>query len=324
MTVLSSTPSAEQDQSAGLLRVALIFLGIHAVMSAFSAFAFATFLSPPLPAWLNTPTNMKVYAIGYAWGGQTTVVAGALAGILHAMGKLGTRRGLTIFAVSFVVSLASELLGTYTGLPFGVYGYTSLLGYKILDLVPFNIPTSWFFMLYASLAICGRLLQAKDDSTSRWYWALIAGLVLTAWDVSMDPAMVKTQHWIWDIPDLSSTSAFSQFIGREMFYGMPLTNWMGWLLTGIIVARLMLAIVPPSVWARNVAPSKFPLVLYGVNGLLPIAICLRQDMPWAGILGFIAMALPLGLALRAGSPVAKDARTSHSGVGVRDVAMAGD
>ncbi len=307
-----------------MLRVALIFLGIHAVMSAFSAFAFATFLSPPLPAWLNTPTNMKVYAIGYAWGGQTTVVAGALAGILHAMGKLGTRRGLTIFAVSFVVSLASELLGTYTGLPFGVYGYTSLLGYKILDLVPFNIPTSWFFMLYASLAICGRLLKAKDDSTSRWYWALMAGLVLTAWDVSMDPAMVKTQHWIWDIPDLSSASAFSQFIGREMFYGMPLTNWLGWLLTGVIVARLMLAIVPPSVWARNVAPSKFPLVLYGVNGLLPIAICLRQDMPWAGVLGFIAMALPLGLALRAGSPVASDARSSRGGAGVRDVAMAGD
>jgi len=321
----SSSPALpDRDQSSTFLRIAFVCLGIHAVLSAFSAFAFTTFLSPPLPAWLLTPENMKVYAIGYAWGGQTTVVIGALAGIFHAMGKLGTRTALTIFGVSFGVSLGAELLGTATGLPFGVYSYTSLLGYKILDLVPFNIPTSWFYMLYASIAICGRLLPAKDDGASRWYWALMAGLVLTAWDVSMDPAMVKTQHWVWDIPDLSSASALSQFIGREMFYGMPLTNWLGWLVTGIIVARLMLAIVPPSAWARQVSSSRFPLVLYAVNGLLPIAICFRQNMPWAGVLGFLAMAIPVALAIRAGSPVPADSRPTRETVGLGDVAMAGD
>ncbi len=324
MNSLSSNQVADRDQTASLLKIAGVCLVVHAVLSAFSAFAFATFLSPPLPDWLRTPQNMKVYAIGYAWGGQTTVVFGALAGILHAMGKLGSRTGLTIFGVSFVVSLGSELLGTYTGLPFGVYAYSGLLGYKILDLVPFNIPTSWFFMLYASLAICGRLLRAKDDSTSRWWWALIAGLVLTAWDVSMDPAMVKTNHWMWSVPDLSGAPAFQQFIGREMFYGMPLTNWLGWLLTGILVARLMLAIVPPTTWARAVAPSRFPLVLYGVNGLLPIAICFRQDMFWAGLLGLIAMAIPLGLALRAGAPALAEARATRGSLGLRDVAVAGD
>ncbi len=293
-------------------------------MSVFSAVAFATFLTPPLPDWLREPQNMKVYAIGYAWGGQTTVVFGALAGILHAMGRLGARPALGIFALSFIVSLGSELLGTSTGLPFGVYGYTQLLGYKIGDLVPFNIPTSWFYMLYASLAICGRLLPAKDDSTSKWYWALIASLVLTAWDVSMDPAMVKTRHWVWDIPDLSATSAFSQFIGREIFFGMPLTNWLGWLLTGIVVSRLMLVVVPPSRWARLVSPSRFPLALYALNGLLPITICLRQDMVLAGVLGFIAMALPLGLALRAGSPVPAELPPARAGRAVGGVALAGD
>lgn len=323
MTILtSSSPLDDRAVSSLVVRVALFSLAAHAVMSAFSAFAFATFLSPPLPAWLATPTNARVYAIGYQWGGQTTVVLGALAGILHAVGSLGASRALSIFGVSFVVSLGSELLGTSTGLPFGVYSYTSLLGYKILDLVPFNIPTSWFFMLYASLAICGRLLEAKDDSTSKWWWALVAGVVLTAWDVSMDPAMVKTRHWVWDIPDLSSAGALSQFIGREMFYGMPLTNWLGWLLTGVVVARLMLMIVPPSTWARSVAPSNFPLVLYGVNGLLPIAICLRQDMLWAGVLGFLAMAIPLALAIRAGAPGAQ--RATLRGMGVQDVALAGD
>jgi hypothetical protein len=51
-----------------------------------------------------------------------------------------------------------------------------------------------------------------------------------------------------------------------------------------------------------VAPSNFPLVLYAVNGVLPITICLKNQMWWAAGLGFLAMALPLALAIRAGAP----------------------
>jgi hypothetical protein len=65
-------------------------------------------------------------------------------------------------------------------------------------------------------------------------------------------------------------------------------------------------------------------VLYGVNGLLPIAICLRQDMPWAGVLGFIAMAIPLGLAWRAGAPAVAAAPTRNGSLDMRRVAVAGD
>ena len=310
------------ESRASLLRVASVALLLHGVLSAFSAFAFATFLAPPQPAWLLTPTNLKVYAFGISYGGQSTVVLGAVAGLAFLAYCIGVRRALLVFVVSFFLSLASELTGTGTGLPFGAYGYSDQLGYKIASLVPFNIPTSWFYMLVASLAICGRILPASDDSRSRWWWAFVGGLVLTAWDVSMDPAMVKTNHWMWFVPDLSGTSALSRFIGTPFFFGMPLTNWLGWLLTGILVARAMLVIVPPSVWARRVSPSRLPLVLYGVNGLLPIAICLRQDMVLAGILGFIAMALPLAAALLAERKSHPEPTRSPRSAG--DIAIAGD
>ena len=138
----------------------------------------------------------------------------------------------------------------------------------------------------------------------------------------MDPAMVKTNHWMWNVPDLSATSALSRFVGTPFFFGMPLTNWLGWLLTGILVARAMLAIVPPSVWALKVSPSRLPLVLYAVNGLLPIVICLGQDMVLAGVLGFIAMALPLTAALRAEHKSRREpTRVSRS---VGDIAIVGD
>jgi uncharacterized membrane protein len=302
-----SLPDATTQTRDQLIRIATYTLFAHAFLSAFSAFAFSTFLIPPYPAWLMTPSNQSVMRIGYTYGGQTTVVLGAVSGFAFLASCIGMSRTWMVFAVSFVLSLGSELAGTSTGLPFGVYSYTDQLGYKIAGLVPFNIPTSWFYMLVASLAICGRFLKGKDDNLSKWWWALVGGLVLTAWDVSMDPAMVKTTHWLWFVPDLTTKSAFTQFIGTPFFFGMPLTNWLGWLLTGILVARAMLMLVPPSTWVRDVAPSRLPIALYAVNGLLPLAICFAQDMVLAGVLGTVAMGLPLLLALRAGSPAAQGA-----------------
>ena len=190
------------------------------------------------------------------------------------------------------IALGSEVLGTSTGFPFGPYTYTPLLGLMLFDRVPFPIPISWFYMIYASLAICGRLLPARDDQRTKLTWAVAGGAVLTAWDVSMDPAMVATTHWVWHVDGF--------------FYGMPLTNWLGWLLTGTVISYATLAIVPPSAFAARVSPSGFPLVLYAANGIMPIALCIRDAMWWAAILGTIAMALPLWLAVRAGARTADD------------------
>jgi putative membrane protein len=288
--------------AAGLVRAAGVCLAMHAALSLFSAVAFATFLSGAPPAWLQEPANQRALQIGWTFGPATTVVLGALAGVLHAAGRLGARRAALIFVFGFFISLSSELAGTHTGYPFGPYGYSGLLGYKILGLVPFNIPTSWFFMLYCSLAICGRLLTPRDDGRTKLVWAVAAGAVLTAWDVSMDPAMVRTVHWTWHLAAAGEQTVLQRLFVSDVFYGMPVSNWLGWLLTGTVVARVMLAFVPPSAWRARVSPSNFPLVLYAVNGVLPITICARYGMWWAAGLGLLAMALPLALAVRAGAP----------------------
>jgi uncharacterized membrane protein len=292
---MTDTTGSHARTEARLSQLALVG---HVVLLLFSGIAFATFLAPPAPAWLQTPANQKVAAFMFIFGGQTTVVLGALAGVLHAASRLGWRSALGIFVVAFSIALASELTGTTTGYPFGPYSYTTQLGHLIGGRVPFNIPTSWFFMLYSSLAICGRLLAPRDDSASKWRWAALAAVVLTAWDVSMDPAMVATTHWLWHLPSLEGASAFRRLFLSGFFYGMPLTNWLGWLLTGVVVARAMLAIVPPSRWAERVSPSRLPLVLYAANGLLPLLICAGRGMWWAVALGTAAMAIPLVLAAR--------------------------
>ncbi len=284
---------------AGGERAAQAAFAAHAAMLLFSGIAFATFLAPPAPAWLLTPDSQRVAAFMFRFAGQLTVVLGAAAAIVHAAMRLGWRSALLVFAAGFSISLAAELLGTTTGYPFGPYSYTTQLGYLIGGRVPFNIPTSWFFMLYASLAICGRLLPAGDGTWNRWRWAAVAAVVLTAWDVSMDPAMVATTHWLWHLPAATGASLPQRVFLSSLFYGMPLANWLGWLVTGTIVARVMLAIVPPSVWSARVSPSALPLALYAANGVLPLLICAGRGMWWAVLFGGAAMALPLVLAVRA-------------------------
>jgi putative membrane protein len=265
-------------------RVATVLLAAHVVLILFSTVALTTFLAGAPPEWLQTEASQRALRLGWKFSGPTYVVLGALAALLHAAARAGWRRALAVMAAATLISLGAELTGTSTGLPFGPYSYTTLLGWRVAGLVPFPIPLSWFYMIYASLAILGRVLTPGDGVRTRLAWAAAGGLVLAAWDVSMDPAMsFATAHWIWHV--------------RGAFYGMPWLNWFGWWLTGSVIAFTMLSIVPPRVFAARVSPSSVPLWLYAVNGIFPIAICARHGLWWAAILGTIAMAIPLAVAL---------------------------
>jgi putative membrane protein len=293
----------DRTQTDRLARLA--FLG-HLGLIAFSSLAMVTVLNGPPGPWLMEEPNATIMRLAWKFSGPTYVVLGALAAWLHAAGRLGSGRALALLGIGSLVALGAELTGTYTGFPFGEYKYTPLLGFRILGLVPFPIPISWFYMIYGCLAIGGRILPASDDSASKWRWAAVAGLILVAWDVSMDPAMVKTTHWIWgsgqQFRDMGFPPWLVAFFSEDVFYGMPLANWFGWYLTGTIIARLMLAIVPPTTWARDVSPQAMPIWIYATNGIMPIVLCVRDRLWWAAILGTLAMALPVWLALRAAAP----------------------
>ena len=301
------TPSASTE------RAARGFLLAHLALIAFSSLAMVTVLNGPPGPLLTAEPNATIMRLGWKFSGPVYVVIGALAAVAHALGRLGARRAVMLLIAGTVISLGAELLGTSTGLPFGEYQYTTRLGYRIGGLVPFPIPVSWFYMIYCCLAICGRLLTARDDRATRWRWAAIAGLVLVAWDVSMDPAMVKTTHWIWGSGKMFVDRGFPawavSFFSRDVFYGMPLSNWLGWYVTGTLIARVMLSIAPPTRFAAAVSPSRLPLLLYATNGIMPVTLCLRDGLWWGAVLGGIAMALPVLLALR---PVAQH-RTTAAG-----------
>jgi uncharacterized membrane protein len=157
-------------------------------------------------------------------------------------------RVIVALAAIYVVSLASELLGTTFGIPFGSYSYTTLLGPKWFDRVPLLIPWSWVTMTWAAWIIaCHR--------TRGFQAVLLGACLLVAWDLLLDPAMSRvTSYWIWG--------------EKGSYYGMPWTNLAGWAITGFILLAMLRKLAP-----EPKGDLRFSVLVYFVNFLLPLGFC---------------------------------------------------
>ena len=132
-----------------------------------------------------------------------------------------TRTGL-FFATAAVVSYLLEEAGVRSGLIYGPYHYSDMLGPK-LGHVPILIPLAWFMMIYPSWVTARAMLKGVDKRSPGGIaaLALIAALVMTAWDTVMDPGMAAAGNWIWE--------------QGGPYFGVPLRNYFGWVLTTFLV-----------------------------------------------------------------------------------------
>jgi putative membrane protein len=286
----------------GSVRASWFLFAAHAGLILFSTAAMLTVLAGSPGLDLASEPAATIMRVSFRFAGPTYVVLGALSAVAFLQGTTGRRSALLLAPIASALALGAELVGTSTGLPFGDYTYSGLLGYRVLGLVPFPIPLSWFYMLVGSLVIVARLGDAADGRRTRWLWALGAGLLMVAWDVSMDPAMVKTGHWAWGsgsmFRDAGLPGWLVAFFTDSAFYGMPLSNWFGWLLTATLIARVMLAFVPPTRVRASWSASSLPMALYLANGVMPVAICLRDGLWWAAVSGALGMVIPAAIAWR--------------------------
>ena len=84
-----------------------------------------------------------------------------------------------------------------------------------LGLVPYLIPIAWFMMVYPSYVIADRLVPMRKSTFVRiLHVSLVGGIIMTAWDLGMDPLMVKAGHWVWEV--------------QGAYFGVPLQNFWGW------------------------------------------------------------------------------------------------
>jgi uncharacterized membrane protein len=147
--------------------------------------------------------------------------------LLHGAMVYGWGDALTFAALCVVVGNVFENLSTRTGFPFGHYHFTERMGPKILQ-VPILLGLAYVGMGYLSWTVARAMLGGRRGGLAGWRLAtlpLLASVVMTAWDVAMDPVWSTVGHlWIWE--------------RGGVYFGVPLSNFLGWLLTNYLIYQL--------------------------------------------------------------------------------------
>lgn len=242
-------------------KLGIFFLLLHSLVALFSLIgAWAFYNLSNIPDWNYTAVTF--------WLGIANVVTGVFTALLLMAFREGWKPALTLLTLCVVLAGGMELLGTTTGVPFGKYSYTDLLGPKFLGHVPYLIPPSWMMMLYPAM------MMAQVLSSHIWLRAAVAGFILTVWDFAMDPAMTTGfAYWHWHT--------------EGGFYGMPWVNWLGWWLTGTLVAAVFWKLSRE--WKGHWEP--FALVLYLVQGAFMAGLAWLYMRPWASLLWLVSVAM---------------------------------
>jgi putative membrane protein len=203
----------------------------------------------------------------------------------------GWKRTGLFFAAAAIVSYALEETGVRTGLVYGPYHYSDMLGPK-LGHVPVLIPLAWFMMIYPSWVTARALLRGVDTRAVAGIAALslVAAMVMTAWDTVMDPGMAAAGNWVWE--------------RGGSYFGVPLRNYFGWLLTtflvycsaGLIWRQTGSRAEQPSGAARGVSLgfAGLPVIVYAVYGVRYVT---AGSIEALRVVALFAMVLPGVVAL---------------------------
>lgn len=220
-------------------------------------------LKIPVPLW---PEGFPLLAL-------LSTGALGLAALAYLEERVGAWRALGLAALGFGVGLGVELLGSQTGWPFGVYSYATTPAPALLG-VPLIVPLGWF-----ALTLCAALLAGGR--------AWLAGLLLVAWDVGLEPLMTAAGYWHWTDP-------------RPLWAGAPLQNFVGWWAVGAGLAWAFVRLAPGLVGPRSARPRLTFAVAYLVETFfLPGGLVLVGRVREAAVTLLVMLgALALAWALR--------------------------
>ena len=203
----------------------------------------------------------------------THLVIGGMFGMSVAVMRAawGIKRALAAAVLVVGFTWLLELVGSNTGIPFGSYDYSSLLRPHVVG-VPLVVPFAWLAM-----AVPAREIARALGFRLTWQRVLVGSMALTAWDVFLDPQMVAEGYWRWAVDG--------------WYRGIPLTNYVGWLIGGAFVMAILEFVLPHRDKPMNVTP----VVHYAVVGVMEtVAFAFFFDDLVVAAAGAVAM-LPISV-----------------------------
>ncbi len=210
---------------------------------------------------------------GTSVGSYVATVLTALPAFVALWRFLGARRaGVSLLALT-LFAFGIETTGVVTGFPYGEFYYGDSLGPKIGGVVPYLLPVSYVPLVIGATAAAAPAGTRSDLSYSGiLFWIVRSAVLLTLIDGLLDPGAASLGFWVWS--------------DGGAYYGVPLSNYLGWLLTSPLACGLL---VYAGRWDRAGSPP-----LPGLLDSAGIAVAF-----WVGVNIFSGLYLPalLGVAL---------------------------
>jgi bisanhydrobacterioruberin hydratase len=164
------------------------------------------------------------------------LVALALPSYTAVVRWLGPARGIALLLVLSLLPLAVEAYAVATGIPYGAFAYSPHLGVRLFDQVPWTVAFAFLPMLLGAVAIGSALV---GTGWRRLIPASVFFLLLV--DLVIDPAAVHAGLWLW--------------AEDGAYYGVPLSNFAGWVLTGTVYVALVYYIARRDLVAGRPVPG---------------------------------------------------------------------
>ena len=159
------------------------------------------------------------------------VVVGGLAATTGAASaaRWGGRRTVTAAATVAVGTAAVERVGTATGWPFGRYALHRGGCGRRWPACRVVVPAAWWAMALPAREVAHAVLGPRSTP---WRRIAVGAVALAAWDLFLDPQMTAEGYWRW--------------ARRGRYRGIPMSNYAGWLLTGLVVMAVLERVLPPA------------------------------------------------------------------------------
>lgn len=214
---------------------------------AVSAFFMVNVPLPPWSHWLSG-VNVILFAIPAFWAARRW---------------LGWRDAVLLWALLGVYALLIETLAIFTGFPYGHFGYSELLGAKLFGVTPWTVFLAWTPLILGAYAVSRSLFS---NSVVR---VLATAAVATCFDLVLDPGAVRLGFW--------------KYAANIGFYGVPISNFVGWLVTGslagIVIEMFLWRARPLLRVPVQLVSSAFLIVFFWT------AIAAFGGMVWPAVIG---------------------------------------
>jgi len=199
-----------------------------------------------------------------------------VAGVVPLLDRKATAALGALAAYSYGI----ELVGVRTGWPYGEFSYGVDLGPMLLGEVPLGLPVFFFPLVLNAYLLVLLLLGDRAASAAPRLLATLATVILV--DLVLDPGAVGIGFWVYE------TGAF---------YGVPWSNYLGWLLSGSVAVALFDLGFDRAGLRQRLAECEFML-----DDLVSFVLL------WGGINLFYANWIPVGLAALLGAGLVRTER----------------